>query len=1033
MPQSLQHRLVRVVLAVMIVVNVGVLQATRLTLAASLTSVTDVVSNQEVSASANHTFAFTTPSGVSDGETITITFDGDYDVSAVTEDDVDVSDDAVQLTTANNCLAVEQASVAIVAQTLTITICAGDGGTIAGGSEVQISIGTNAVNSGIGSNQIVNPDAEHAYPLSIAGTFGDSGYLLLATTEPGSIDVELTVDQIGGGGGGGGGGGEGYIAPTPEPGDTTDPIISGVDVSQTTTTATVTWNTDETTSCSVDVGETTLYGDSVAEESSGTSHSVELTGLSSDTEYFFLITCEDESGNASSYGPASFTTQTDSAPSNVSSFACSAHDASIGFSWNMPADDDLAGVKINCATSGYPATSSQGLRVFTGGSNTTSATAGDLTNGTLYRCTAFAYDSADNEASGAIASCTPTASEVVEEPLIEEPEVPVEVPEDIPPTEPTEEVVVLPPGPTEDTEEAPTTSDTESEPQTEPISIPSGPTTEAGTGITSNDVSFTVAGGSITISPDSGVYAVIPNTTFTVQIPDEAIISKTVDSIYLTLDDSTYLLGREFTNNTLSGYTASLTAPATSGTYTMSLRLVFTDGSTENLSFIIRAVTLGYVYGTEEQTVHRLSGAAVTLLQSTNSLWDSANVSFATGQSNPTVSANDGTFAWYSENGLYRVEAVKAGYEKGQSAVFRVSNNIASTTVLLQTLVAVTIEPTNETPSVMTAVSQALAEAEQTLEAIRQLPQIQTATEVAVPVAVVLATVSAGVLATSFDLLPLIQYFITSPFVFFGRRKRKSWGVVYNAATKLPIDLAIIRLYHLPENRLIATRVTDKEGRYFFLSQPGDYRLEVLKPSFHFPTTLLKEQKTDGDFLDVYHGETIRVSENNATIAANVPVDPSGAGHEHDPAHILKRRFLGQLTRTISPLGFVIALALAILHPGILTLAGLGVQLALFALSQRLAKGRKPKSWGIVYASDDKKPVAGTVVRIFEPLYNKLLETVITDNQGRYSFLVGPATYFTTYEKKGYQKKEVHAIDTRSQKGPGTVAIDVPLTKATAN
>ena len=62
-----------------------------------------------------------------------VTFPTDFDTSTLTEDDVDVADDGVDLTTAATCAGSEQTSVAIGGDVVTATICAGDGGSIASG------------------------------------------------------------------------------------------------------------------------------------------------------------------------------------------------------------------------------------------------------------------------------------------------------------------------------------------------------------------------------------------------------------------------------------------------------------------------------------------------------------------------------------------------------------------------------------------------------------------------------------------------------------------------------------------------------------------------------------------------------------------------------------------------------------------------------------------------------------------------------------------------------------------------------------
>ena len=59
-------------------------------------------------------------------------------------------------------------------------------------------------------------------------------------------------------------------------------------------------------------------------------------------------------------------------------------------------------------------------------------------------------------------------------------------------------------------------------------------------------------------------------------------------------------------------------------------------------------------------------------------------------------------------------------------------------------------------------------------------------------------------------------------------------------------------------------------------------------------------------------------------------------------------------------------------------------------------------SWGIVYDSETKEPVESAIVRIFDKEYNKLLETKVTDGQGRFEFLVKPGEYFITATKEGY-------------------------------
>ncbi len=169
--------------------------------AAQLTNFSDTLSTSKVGSVANHSIQFTTPTGVSDdGSTIEITIPTGFDMSHITEDDIDIADDGSDLTTDTSCGSVN-AAVSTSTQTITIEICNGGGGAIAGGSVITIEIGTNATSSGTGSNQIVNSSSEGSYELSIGGTMTDSGTTRIAVVEAvtvtGSVDTYFSFNISG--------------------------------------------------------------------------------------------------------------------------------------------------------------------------------------------------------------------------------------------------------------------------------------------------------------------------------------------------------------------------------------------------------------------------------------------------------------------------------------------------------------------------------------------------------------------------------------------------------------------------------------------------------------------------------------------------------------------------------------------------------------------------------------------------------------------------------------------------------------------
>ncbi len=192
---SVKHVSVKGLLKVLAVsvVTIGGLLMNHSAQAASLTSVKDTLSTVAASANANHTIQFVSPSGVTNGSTIEITFPAGFSLTGVVEDDVDIAGSTEgELTTAANCAAAEKASVAISGQVLTITLCSGDGGDFTGAETITIEVGDNATASGTGSNKIDNPTAG-GYVVSIAGTMTDSGAYAVSIISDDSVNITATV------------------------------------------------------------------------------------------------------------------------------------------------------------------------------------------------------------------------------------------------------------------------------------------------------------------------------------------------------------------------------------------------------------------------------------------------------------------------------------------------------------------------------------------------------------------------------------------------------------------------------------------------------------------------------------------------------------------------------------------------------------------------------------------------------------------------------------------------------------------------
>ncbi len=172
------------------------LPSLRLLQAASITGVSDVLSDSAPSAASNHTITFTTPSGIAASETVTITFPSGFDISSLAVGDFDLSVAAVDQTLAASASATDW-GVATSGQTITLT-APSSGTPAAANDELIIKIGTNATG---GTNQITNPSAEGSYEISIGGTMTDSGatrvVILTAVTVSAAVNTSFNFSVSG--------------------------------------------------------------------------------------------------------------------------------------------------------------------------------------------------------------------------------------------------------------------------------------------------------------------------------------------------------------------------------------------------------------------------------------------------------------------------------------------------------------------------------------------------------------------------------------------------------------------------------------------------------------------------------------------------------------------------------------------------------------------------------------------------------------------------------------------------------------------
>jgi len=163
--------------------------------AAAITSASDTMSSSKVSALSNHDILFTTPTGITTSQTVTVTFPADFSIATLLDwTDVDVLIQGVQQTLGATGGATTWTAVRTSATVLTIT--AQTGGTpAAAGNTVRIRIGTNATSQSTGVRQVTNPTTTGSKVIAIGGTFADSGNITVQIITDDQVAVSSTVAQ----------------------------------------------------------------------------------------------------------------------------------------------------------------------------------------------------------------------------------------------------------------------------------------------------------------------------------------------------------------------------------------------------------------------------------------------------------------------------------------------------------------------------------------------------------------------------------------------------------------------------------------------------------------------------------------------------------------------------------------------------------------------------------------------------------------------------------------------------------------------
>ncbi len=841
-----------------------------------------------------------------------------------------------------------------------------------------------------------------------------------------------------------------------QPLDVTPPVISNIVVTPAQTSAVITFSTNENSTGQVDYGLTAGLGsNSLGGNSADISHEISLLGLTANTTYFYRIIATDVALNSANSTVLNFKTLKDtSAPPDVSNFKIATGTGYLALNWTNPSvafTPDFAGVKVlrKIGTHASSPSDSTATEVYKG-NNQSYSDSSVLANNTYYY-TIFSYDKSLNYSPGVFVSSE--LNQVITEicnnnidddnngkvdcadaACVNDQNCVVKIPSS------TEPIIAKPAcsdGLDNDNDglvDFPADSGCTSASDSDEYSPP-GTTVPSFNKLNLNKVRFFGGSHQIELFPQGNNVAGLANSNISLEIKKSALIG-TPKSFILRIGDSEQ---HQFVSNASGdAYFADSIFPS-SGSRQAFVEIDYGAGQFDSLGIDLQAVNFGQV---QDENNQKISGAQVTLYQENNQIFPAS----VFGQINPLVTNNTEQIGWMVPSGRYYLVASKDGFYDYKSSSFDVGNNIVNQSITLvtipkklldaidpnatlgQNVVNVVNNLADKTKAATIRAKQKIGDAAKVAQQVAADPAVKEAARTVVaPSAVGVAAVSTATVVSWADILPLLRFLFLQPVLLLGRGKREKWGSVYNSLSKLPIDLAIIRLINAETNKILQTKVTSSDGRYFFVVNAGKYRLEVKKGNFLFPSDLLKDFQVDGQKSDIYHGEEIIVSEQGIVITANIPMDPSGQAIK-TPRSLLLAKSLRRIQHAVSWLGLVVTTVTLYISPTWYMWLLLGAHLAMTIIFRRLSKAPPAKGWGIVYDDGNKKPLSNVVARLFDSRFNKLVATEVTSADGKYYFVAGENQYYISYDRNGYEPKKTEIIDLKG-KEIETVAEDIGLDK----
>ena len=288
-------------------------------------------------------------------------------------------------------------------------------------------------------------------------------------------------------------------------------------------------------------------------------------------------------------------------------------------------------------------------------------------------------------------------------------------------------------------------------------------------------------------------------------------------------------------------------------------------------------------------------------------------------------------------------------------------------------------------------------------QVVEDVVDLGVAAQTAVVTATQLTTTIAA--AQNLNFTEYIRFF----FSFFIARKgpkKDFWGLVYNSKNSSPIAFAVIRVVSLIDNKIIKTTVSDLDGRYGFILDPGKYKLQVEHQDFHFPVTDSTAFVLQND-NQIYRGSEIEIK-GVTNVNFNIPMEAKEYKRGFSLKKLRKMWLNSGIVKLTQNMYFIYTLfvinVLMVLDQFYWLFLASSIYYGIFVIIHLVNYFRKPsRTWGVVIDSKTNKPVPFAFVKVFNKKDDSLVDSKITDINGRFQFYPADGDYSILVQAKGYK------------------------------